>query len=454
MSYEVLVVGGGFAGMAVTAALQRQGARVRVLEAAANLDPRFRGELIHPRGVRGLASLGLHEPLLAAGGVPVRGFAVAEPQGDGVTVLPYAPERGAGLGIDHKTMVLALRREVTTRPGVTLTMGQRVTGLSEERGRIVGVRTATEELRADLVVVADGRSTKLRRHLGPEPETRLLSTTVALSVEGDLLPQPGFGHVFLGAPGPILAYPYGEGRIRFCIDVPSGPKGKEAMLAFLRERYAPHVPGRLREALLAALETQFEGCATQAISTKVCAAPGVVLVGDSAGCGHPLTASGMTNAMNDVLSLAEALAAHGPTDAALARYQRGRYDFVRMRELFTEALYEVFLGEDPGSRAIQAGVFRYWRGSEGARARSMAILSGEELRPTRFVAEYSQVFGLSALDVATRGTPGAEGIAQRLQTLRSLVRVGSGRIGETARRATRSAVERYRRRLATPEARG
>ena len=63
--------------MACAAALSARGLSVTVLESHHGHDPRFRGELIHPRGVRALDSLGLKAPLVAAGGVPVKGFAVS-----------------------------------------------------------------------------------------------------------------------------------------------------------------------------------------------------------------------------------------------------------------------------------------------------------------------------------------------------------------------------------------
>src|SRR3954471_10850194 len=78
---DVIVVGGGFAGMACAAALSAQGRTVTVIESHHGHDPRFRGELIHPRGVRALDDLGLKEPLLKAGGVPVKGFAVTPKAG-------------------------------------------------------------------------------------------------------------------------------------------------------------------------------------------------------------------------------------------------------------------------------------------------------------------------------------------------------------------------------------
>jgi 2-polyprenyl-6-methoxyphenol hydroxylase-like FAD-dependent oxidoreductase len=446
MSVEVIVVGGGFTGVIAAAALSKAGAKVKVFEAAVKTDPRFRGELIHPRGVRGLDQLGLKSTLFERGGVPVLGFAVTPQANVMAAVLPYGPEQGPGLGIDHHQMVLLMREEISHRRNVSITTGARITDFLREGGRIVGVKTEQGEThRAELVVVADGRQSKLRALLGMEPSTELLSYTVAFGIEG-ALPYGQMGHVFLGAAGPILAYPYGENRIRFCVDVPlTAAKGKQAMIELLVRDYAPVVPESLREAMIKSLrEVPFEGVANHNITTQTCAAPGVALVGDAGGCNHPLTASGMTNAMNDVLTLGELVGKSGPSDAALSEYQRRRYDFVRMRDLFTDALYEVFRGQDAGSRALQEGVFRYWASSGRSREASMNILSGEEVRISRFVTEYSRVFRTSAVDVFARLVKDPR---RGTRTLGSLVKTSFGRIEVAAERAARRWVDRHRMEL-------
>ncbi len=447
MSIEVIVVGGGFTGMAAAAALSQRGARVRVFEAAHTTDPRFRGELIHPRGVRGLAQLGLKAPLLARGGVAVKGFAVTAHAGAQAMLLPYGETQGLGLGIDHRAMVMTRREEDAARRNVAITTGERIVDFVRDGARVAGVRGADGvEHRAELVVVADGRQSKLRPLLGLEPDVKLLSYTVAFGVKGDLLPHGPMGHVLLGAPGPILAYPFGDGLIRFCVDVPlSAAKGREALVKLLIEQYAPAVPEPLRSAMVRSLlETPFEGCANHSISTSACAAPGVVLVGDAGGCGHPLTASGMTNAMNDVLTLSALVGDRGPDDAALAEYQRRRYDFVRMRELFTDALYEVFRGQDEGSHALQGGVFRYWGSSARSRRASMDILSGEDVRVSHFVAEYSRVFRGSAFEVLKQVAREPRAGTTRM---RSLAKTSLGRLGEAFERTARKVVDRYRLQL-------
>lgn len=418
-SFDAIVVGGGFAGMAAAAALSSRGARVTVFEAAQSTDPRFRGELIHPRGVRGLDELGLKVPLLARGGVSVSGFAVTPSGGEDPQILHYAKEAGPGLGIDHQAMVLAMRDTVSSHRKVTVRTGERITGLVRREARVVGVQDSQgTDHRADVVVVADGRTSKLRALLGGEPPVELLSYTLAFSVEG-ALPAGQRGHVFLGAPGPILAYPYLEGRIRFCVDIPLGaPKGRAALVQMIQQEYAPAVPSQLRGAMFDALNRRpFEACANHSIKTSTCVAPGVVMVGDAAGCSHPLTASGMTTAIHDVLTLSRQVSRRGPDDEALAAYQRERYEFDRMRQLFTDALYEVFRGRDLGSLTLQKGIFQYWASGERARTTSMELLSGEEVRISKFIAEYARVFGYSAKEVVFQFFREPKEGASRFQSL-------------------------------------
>lgn len=380
--------------------------RIVVLEARTGADPRFRGELMHPPAVEILSQLGLLGPLLRAGGALVDGFAVILENGRAPISLPYAEVAGPsakGLAMSHPDMVACFRREVTADPGVELRTGVRVAELLREGSAVCGVRTASgEEIRAPLTVVADGRHSKLRGALGIAEETKLLSFTAALLVEDAELPRERCGHVFLGTWGPILAYPIGGGRVRMCIDLPvDAEKGQEAVQTFLRTECARSVPEPLRAAMLRALalSERPEICANHSITTRRCTLPGVALVGDSGGCSHPITAAGMTIALNDIHTLAQELDRGGPVDAALERYQRRRYGFVRAREILAEGLYDVFRSGDDGARALRSGLFRYWTSGARARSASLSLLSGRESRLRAFVAEYLWVLGESTVSV-------------------------------------------------------
>jgi squalene monooxygenase len=400
---EVIVVGGGFAGLATAAALSAEGARVTVLEALEGANPTFRGELIHPRGVRALRALGLEDSLLPDGAIPVWGFAAFDAPEAEPVLLPYPEDSGRGLTMEHAGLVGSFRRSLAARPRVKMLTRARVEGLLYEGKRVVGVRTSDGgEHRARLVVAADGRHSRVRKLLGVRTATTLLSYTVAVALEGDVLPQPEHGHVFVGAPGPILAYPYGLGRVRMCIDVPlDAPKGRDGLVRFLCAKYVPHVPPAMQHAMRRALaespcDSPLGGSANHAVYVEACAVPGAALVGDAGGCSHPIAATGMTCALHDVMTLARCLSDEGLTDSALVRYQRRRFRFVRAREAFTHALYDVLLGEAEGALSLRAGIFGYWRGSERARKVSMGVLAGEEDSVATFAAEYLRVVAMSS----------------------------------------------------------
>jgi 2-polyprenyl-6-methoxyphenol hydroxylase-like FAD-dependent oxidoreductase len=432
--------------MASALARQDGSRRILVLEARAGRNPRFNGELIHPHGVDVLAARGFLTPLHAAGGADISGFAVVQSQAKPVTLLPYAEISGSrahGFAIDHHDLVDVLRQHTRSRPGVELRLGERVTDLLRDQERVIGVMTARGPLYAPLTIACDGRHSKIRALIEMPERARLLSFTAAARLERCTLPAPGFGHIFLGAWGPILVYPISRDDARTCIDLPSEmDKGKEAVIARLKKDYAPHLPPPVRATLMHALDGQdIEIAANYAIYTDECSVPGAALVGDSAGCSHPLTATGMTIALNDTELLARELAAvdvhaRAEVDAALAGYQAARYRFVRAREILADALYEVFRGTDDGTRAIREGIFRYWNGSVGARARSMALLSGHESRLPAFLREYLTVVGKSTSSVL-RGEVNEPSLPGRM---RSLVGLGK-KSWEKLRLAARGVAE-------------
>ena len=392
---DAVIAGGGFAGLVSALAIARSGLRVTVLESLPGPIAALRGELIHPPGVRLLESLGAADFLRARDAVDLRGFAAFQKAGAEPVELPYS--RGRGLGLEHARIVEGLRHAVAAAPRVRLLTGARVDGVLTERRRIVGVRCQGHgEVRAPVVIAADGRHSRLRQALGIAAKASLLSYTLGIPVPRRALPRPDLGHVFLGAPGPILAYPLGSAQARMNVDVPlRAPRGRDELVAWLREEYPAFLPAPLREAFLQAVSAgPFLACATHAITTSVCAVRGAALVGDAGGCSHPLTATGMTSALHDAVALADCLQADGPGDEALLAYQRRRYRFVRERESFAQALYDVFRGGDAGARAIREAVFRYWE-DEGARRASTDILAGESPGALVFAREYAHVVALA-----------------------------------------------------------
>src|SRR5215467_13230893 len=162
------IAGGGPAGMMLGYLLARAGIDVLVLEKHADFLRDFRGDTVHPSTLETMHELSLLEEFLKRphqeisqvqariGGEPVLlgnmsylrtkcRFMVLMPQRD---FLDFLAEQGRR----YPTFQVRMRTEVT--------------GLIEENGRIVGIRGRSSagliELRADLVVGADGRNSAVR----------------------------------------------------------------------------------------------------------------------------------------------------------------------------------------------------------------------------------------------------------------------------------------------------
>jgi 2-polyprenyl-6-methoxyphenol hydroxylase-like FAD-dependent oxidoreductase len=162
------IAGGGPAGMMLGLLLARAGVPVLVLEKHADFLRDFRGDTIHPSTLEVMHELGLAEALLER---PHQKASELEAQ-IGDTRLKAADF--SHLPVHHRFIALMpqwdfldfLAGAAKRYPGFRLMMNAEATGLVEENGRIVGLRARTPdgelEVRAGLVVAADGRHSTLR----------------------------------------------------------------------------------------------------------------------------------------------------------------------------------------------------------------------------------------------------------------------------------------------------
>lgn len=462
---DVLVIGAGMAGCATAQALALAGGdhrQICLVDRHRGVCPRFAGEFIHPRGAQVLEDLGFMAPLLAAGAVEVAGFAVLERVDGRYVELPYSllPDaRPRGLAVHHKTLVRTMRRIVASQPSVALCEGWSIAELlRDEAGRVCGAslrgksegRTVTRDVYADTVIGADGKSSATRR-LAQLPEQRSqVGFTVGLSLTDAAVPGPMFGNVVLGAWGPMLIYPIehladGSLHYRMTLDLPPAlpAKGRQ-LFDFIRTTFVPFLPNPLAAQTAEALDrAEASGQAlpmapTVNLSTPSAIAPGLLLVGDAAGCSHPITASGMTMGLRDAEVVgrlaAEVAAGTGPWlgERELCRYKVLHDRYVPTRQALAEAIYQVFRGGDAGARAIQDALFDYWGSSQRARERSLSLLSCAEGRPHVFISEYLRA-ARYAMRVCiqpryARNLP----VVDRLRTARGAAQLAGGKLGQVA----------------------
>ena len=176
MPPDVLIVGGGPAGMMAGLLFARAGVRVRVFEKHADFFRDFRGDTVHPSTMEILDQLGLLERFLARPHDEVQGAQIRIAGRDYTigdlshldTPAPFIAMMPQWEFLDF------LRDEAETYAGFVLEMEAEVVGFLESGGRIDGVRLEDgREMRAaKLVLMTDGRSSLVRK-LGLLPVERL-----------------------------------------------------------------------------------------------------------------------------------------------------------------------------------------------------------------------------------------------------------------------------------------
>ncbi|MGZ5849073.1 MAG: FAD-dependent oxidoreductase [Methyloceanibacter sp.] len=168
------IAGGGPAGMMLGFLLARAGVDVLVLEKHADFFRDFRGDTIHPSTLEIMAELGLLKEFLKRPHQEVRELTVGIGK-ERVTVadLSHLPTRCRFVAFMPQWEFLNfLAEQAKGYPSFHLRMQVEVTDLIEDGDRVVGLRAGTPEglieVRADLVVGADGRHSVVRALAGLE----------------------------------------------------------------------------------------------------------------------------------------------------------------------------------------------------------------------------------------------------------------------------------------------
>jgi len=389
MTFDVIISGGGVAGAAAAAALSEFGYSVLVIEPGLDHRKRLAGELIHPPGTADLKALGFLAGLEQAGAVPVSGFAVFPGGSNATYLMPYSDgaELRTGLAVEHGVLAESLLNVVQRLPNVTVWTGGRVTSIDLSSSGFASVTVTRGEsehlLRTGLLIAADGRSSPLRRMSGIGHKQIHISNMVGYTIDGDNLPHPGFGHVFVGKTAPVLAYQISRTETRIMFDVPL--TSDEADLDSL--------PRGLRGAVEAVVNTQAPlRAANYSVVPEAVYKGRMVCVGDAGGSCHPLTATGLSACTRDAILLRQALReTRREIPAALARYASLREGPQRTRLAGAEVLYDVFRGQTLEMRMMRDALFRYWQNSPRGRVITMALLSTEEHRLSVLIREYINV---------------------------------------------------------------
>jgi 2-polyprenyl-6-methoxyphenol hydroxylase-like FAD-dependent oxidoreductase len=166
---DLVIAGGGPAGMMAGLLFARAGCRVEVLEKHADFFRDFRGDTVHPSTLELLRELGLLDEFLKRPHDEVRSLTarVADRQ---ITIadMSHLPVESRFVALMPQWDFLDfLAQEARHYPTFSLRMEAEAVDLLFENERVCGVRLESgEEVRARLTIAADGRSSVLRAKAG------------------------------------------------------------------------------------------------------------------------------------------------------------------------------------------------------------------------------------------------------------------------------------------------
>lgn len=366
MERRICIVGAGPVGCLAALLLARKGAQVDLLEARPEGSSRLRGEWLHPAAVAILRHVGLPvattDPTYPTG----QGFVVF-PEDDSPPIPLAYLDGERGTSCEHADLVDSLRTMALQMPGVQYRPFARVTGLAGRMVTFSDRAGQTQQLTADLVVGADGRSSVVRKLAGFHGGRRRHSCMAGVVLSDANLPHEGFGHVLIGAPGPILAYRIGPRSVRLCLDVPHSAGCETTSPDYLLRHYCDRLPAEWRSEFSACVATGKVIWATNELEPhRVYGRGNVRLIGDAVGCQHPITASGLSLGFQDAVALAE--------HPGLAAYQRARAVGRHVAQRLASSLYAAFSRHDESTAAVRQAIYRMWREQPDERDETIRLL--------------------------------------------------------------------------------
>lgn len=342
---DLVIVGGGPAGMVAGLLFARAGVKVTVLEKHGDFLRDFRGDTVHPSTLRIFSELGLLDRLLERphdkvydiqgliGGrrLAIADFSHFDPRWNFIAMMP------------QWEFLDFVADEARRYPHFTLVQNAEATGLIEEEGRVVAVRYVEggEErtLPARLTIAADGRSSRMREAAGlPVRDLGAPMDVFWFRVPRERSPHNETTGVF--ASGRIMAM-IDRGDYWQCAYVfPKGMAGEvraRGIEAF-RDEVAGLAP-RLGERIGAV--GSWDDVKLLSVSLdrlEQWHRPGLLVIGDAAHAMTPIGGVGINVAVQDAVAAANALA--GPmaagenVDPLLRRVEKRRLPAVRITQRF------------------------------------------------------------------------------------------------------------------------
>ncbi len=299
MDFDVVVVGGGPAGLATAISLGRQALRVLVCEQRALPYDKPCGEGLMPSGVQALAALGVAEQLeQSRRGMPFRGIRYIA--ASGARAEACFPE-GQGWAMRRTDLVGAMMHRTASLGTVSLLPNSTAYILQRHTSHLT-VRVGRHTVSTRCVVGADGLNSRVRRWAGLDMG-RDRSERWGVRQHFAIAPWTDLVEVYFGPQVEAYIAPVGRCEIgvtllwnrRSCQHVEGGERLVPGLLAAF-----PELSKRLRNVPTSSKRAAIGPLYRRARSRV---ADGVVLIGDAGGYVDAITGEGLSLAFCEALLL-------------------------------------------------------------------------------------------------------------------------------------------------------
>ena len=359
---DVLIVGGGPAGVMAGLLFARAGVPVTVLEKHTDFFRDFRGDTVHPSTMEILDQLGMLERFLdrphnrlyeARGTISGKEYVLGDLRHLD-TPAPFIAMMPQWDFLDF------LRDEAAIYPGFKLEMNAPVVGFIEERGRVAGARIKDgRELRAALTIAADGRSSLARKLLPVE------NLGAPMDVFWFRVPKPQGAEMALRgivAPGTLMALidRVDYWQVAYIFAKGMGEKLRAGGIEALRTRIEKAAPilGPLGNVLTSMDEMHLLTVELDRMTNWH--RPGLLAIGDAAHAMSPAGGIGINLAIQDAVAAANALARAmtrgDDPDPLLHKVQDRRLFPTRIIQAGQKAAQDAIIGPvlDPATTTVRA----------------------------------------------------------------------------------------------------
>ena len=359
--FDVIIVGGGLAGLALACALRDTRLKIALVEQrpphpAPGWDARVYA--VSPANADFLQTIGIWKHLPAERMAPISAMKVVGDGGARLDFSAYAaglPELGWIL--ESSLMACELWENVKRQSNVTLLCP--ATPAKLEMGTASALLTLTDgrTLAASLLVGADGRDSWTRTALGLRAHVTAYDEMGVVANFECQTPHRGIARQWFRRDGVLAWLPLAGNRISIVWSTPD--ENARALLALPAEELCSRVAAagecELGPFTLLTPATAFP---LRLVRVPQIVAPRLALLGDAAHGIHPLSGHGINLGYQDARTLAELLAARPEwqdigSERLLKAYQRQRREKTLLMQATTHALHHLFQQDFPGFRTLR-----------------------------------------------------------------------------------------------------